>query len=113
MFMGLDYNNNMCTASEAKVLMGLARPDTIRPFPPGSLWNSKSEEFTKWWNPEHNLEDCNLETFDEEEALKTTATLLYKAVCKRMLSDRHSGTFLSGGLDSSLVAAFIMKFLRD
>jgi len=113
MFMGLDYNNNLCTASEAKVLNGLARPDTIKPFPPGTHWNNKSGEFVKWWNPVHNLEDVELANFDEEEALRTTATLLYKAVCKRMLSDRPIGTFLSGGLDSSLVAAFIMKFLKD
>jgi asparagine synthase (glutamine-hydrolysing) len=113
MFMGLDYSNNLCTASEAKVLNGLARPDTIKPFPPGTLWDNKSGEFTRWWNPEHNLEDVELTNYDEEEALRTTANLLYKAVCKRMLSDRPIGTFLSGGLDSSLVAAFIMKFLRD
>ena len=27
--------------------------------------------------------------------------------------DRPIGTFLSGGLDSSIVAAFIMKFLKE
>jgi asparagine synthase (glutamine-hydrolysing) len=113
MFYGLDASDNMCTASEAKALIGLARPDTIRPFPPGSHWNSKSQEFTRWWDPVHNLEEVDLETYDETEALKTTAELLYKAVMKRMLSDRPIGTFLSGGLDSSLVAAFIMKFLRE
>ena len=45
--------------------------------------------------------------------MKTTAELLYKSVQKRMLSDRPIGTFLSGGLDSSLVAAFIMKFVTE
>ena len=113
MFTGFDQNGNMMCASEAKVLNDLAMPDTIKPFPPGHHWNSKSQEFVRWWDPEHNLEDADLTNFDEEEALKTTATLLYKAVCKRMLSDRPIGTFLSGGLDSSLVAAFIMKFLRE
>jgi asparagine synthase (glutamine-hydrolysing) len=113
MFIGLDYSNNMLTASEAKVLNGLARPDTIKPFPPGCHWNNKDDQFVKWWDPEHNTEDVDLANFDEEEALKTTANLLYKAVQKRMLSDRPIGTFLSGGLDSSLVAAFIMKHLKD
>jgi asparagine synthase (glutamine-hydrolysing) len=59
------------------------------------------------------LESVDLDEFDEAAALKTTAELLYKSVQKRMLSDRPIGTFLSGGLDSSLVASFIMKHLVD
>jgi len=50
---------------------------------------------------------------DEKTALKTTGELLYKSVQKRMLSDRPIGTFLSGGLDSSVVAAMIKKHLKE
>jgi asparagine synthase (glutamine-hydrolysing) len=55
----------------------------------------------------------DLSTYDEANDLKITAELLYKSTIKRMLSDRPIGTFLSGGLDSSLVAAFIMKYLKE
>jgi len=113
MFLGFDASDNLCAASEAKALIGLARPETIKPFPPGNHWNSESKIFTQFWNPVHNLEEVDLETWDETEALKTTADLLYKAVQKRMLSDRPIGTFLSGGLDSSLVASMILKFLKE
>ena len=44
------------------------------------------------------------------EDFKTTAELLYEATKKRMMSDRPIGTFLSGGLDSSIIAAFIKKY---
>ena len=59
------------------------------------------------------LQDTDLATFDEASALKTTAELLYKSTQKRMMSDRPIGTFLSGGLDSSVVAAFIKKFHKE
>jgi len=51
--------------------------------------------------------------FDEESAFKETAELLYKSVKRRMMSDRPVGTFLSGGLDSSIVAAMIKKFHKE
>jgi asparagine synthase (glutamine-hydrolysing) len=54
-----------------------------------------------------------MSTFDEASALKTTAELMYKSTVKRMMSDRPVGTFLSGGLDSSVVAAFIKKYHRE
>ena len=60
-----------------------------------------------------NTQDADLNTYDEANDLKITAELLYKSTIKRMLSDRPIGTFLSGGLDSSLVAAFIMKYLKE
>lgn len=46
-------------------------------------------------------------SYDESKDLKTTANLLRQSVIKRMMSDRPIGTFLSGGLDSSVVAAMI------
>ena len=109
-FMGQDEHGNYGFASEAKALLNVVKPDTLKSFPPGSWWSSKTLEYTKWWNPETNLETVDLETYDEDAVLKETGELIYKAVCKRMMSDRPIGTFLSGGLDSSIVAALIKKF---
>ena len=112
-FVGQDVNGNMGFASEAKALTNLCQNDTIKPFLPGHLWDSESNKMAKWYKPTLNLEDTNLETFDEATALKTTAELLYASTVKRMMSDRPVGTFLSGGLDSSVVAAFIKKYHRE
>jgi len=88
-------------------------PETIKPHMPGHLWSSDTDTTERWYNPTYNLEDTDLATFDEASALKTTAELLYKSTQKRMMSDRPIGTFLSGGLDSSVVAAFIKKFHKE
>ena len=109
-FLGKDVNQNIAFASEAKALTQICTGESIRPFPPGTYWSSFSEKYEKWWNPIHNLQEVDIETYDEDLALKTTGELLYKSVCKRMMSDRPIGTFLSGGLDSSVVAAMIKKF---
>lgn len=100
-------HGNYGFASEAKALVNICQPNTIKPFLPGHYWSSESEKMTKWYKPTLNLEPCDLSTFNEDKALKTTADLLYKGTVKRMMSDRPIGTFLSGGLDSSVVAAFI------
>jgi asparagine synthase (glutamine-hydrolysing) len=112
-FIGQDVNKNYAFASEAKALLAICTGDTIKPFLPGNLWSSKTLEYIKWYNPTHNLEEVDLATYDEAAALKITGELLYKSVCKRMMSDRPIGTFLSGGLDSSVVAAMIKKFHKE
>jgi asparagine synthase (glutamine-hydrolysing) len=112
-FQGQDYSGNYLFASEAKTILGICDPTTIKPFPPGHMWDSKKKVAKKWYNPTFNLEETNLETFDEKSALTKTATLLYEASKKRMMSDRPIGTFLSGGLDSSVIAAFIKKYHNE
>ena len=108
-FIGEDNQGNFGFASESKALIGLCEGDTIRPFLPGHVWNSESETMKRWYNPTYNREETDLATFDESSALQTTAELLYEGTKKRMMSDRPIGTFLSGGLDSSVVAAFLKK----
>ncbi len=49
------------------------------------------------------------EAKSEEEALEEIECLLSDAVKKRLMSDVPIGAFLSGGLDSSLVVAFMRK----
>jgi len=106
-------HGNYGFASEAKALVNFCDPTTVKPFKPGHFWNSKTEQYTKWYKPTVNLESCDMSNFNEQKALKTTAELLYKGTTKRMMSDRPIGTFLSGGLDSSIVAAFIKQYHKS
>ena len=79
-FWGTDANQSHFIASEAKALVGICDPKTIEQFPPGSYWRSDTKDLTKWWDPVHNLEEVDLDNYDEDSALRTTAELLYKSV---------------------------------
>ncbi|MHC4277296.1 MAG: asparagine synthase (glutamine-hydrolyzing) [Planctomycetota bacterium] len=48
-------------------------------------------------------------TCDEDEILNETEALLKMAVRRRLISDVAVGVFLSGGIDSSLIAALVAK----
>jgi len=66
-----------------------------------------SSNITSFWNLESSLK-TNAIT-DETEAKKTLTNLLFDAVEKQLISDVPIGTFLSGGIDSSLVTAVACK----
>jgi len=112
-FVGQDVHGNYGFASEAKALINVCKNDTIKPFLPGHFWSSETEEMTHWYKPTLNLEETDMSTYNEDKDLRTTAELLYKGTVKRMMSDRPIGTFLSGGLDSSVVAAFIKLYHKQ
>ena len=76
-FYGQDSKGNFAFASEAKAIINICDGHTIKPFLPGHHWNSKTEQFTKWYKPRYNLEDTDLKTYDENKALRKTAELLY------------------------------------
>ena len=60
----------------------------------------------KFWNPQ----EITLNDISFDEAVAKTDQLLQDAVKKRLIADVPVGSFLSGGIDSSLVTTIAAKF---
>ncbi|KAG6005626.1 asparagine synthetase [Claviceps maximensis] len=91
-------------ASELKCLHSVC--DKIIPFPPGHVFDSKTGETTRyykptWWDP------TNVPTTPLD--YKVLRQALEKSVRKRLMAEVPYGVLLSGGLDSSLVAAIAQR----
>ncbi|KAG9239601.1 asparagine synthetase [Amylocarpus encephaloides] len=91
-------------ASELKCLSAVC--DKIQAFPPGHVYDSKTGEATRyfepsWWDP------ANIPTKPVD--LKEVRESLEKSVRKRLMAEVPYGVLLSGGLDSSLVAAIAQR----
>lgn len=83
--------------------------DILR-VPPGHrvIWENGGTRLERWWRPERVPELKLASDRDYEEALRTT---LQEAVRCRMGNDERIGVTLSGGLDSSAVAATAARLL--
>ena len=91
-------------ASEIKALVG--RVDTLEEFPPGHLFDDGADMERYYTVPEPR---CEL--MDPEETAALVRDTLERAVVKRLRSDVPLGAFLSGGLDSSIIAALARRHL--
>ncbi len=82
----------------------------VRRVLPGSYvcyyLDSGSVQEKIYWKPPAN-EACG---GDEEKILWELESILEESVKRRFWGDKQPGAFLSGGLDSSLIVAFISKF---
>uniref|UniRef100_UPI0037E90474 asparagine synthetase [glutamine-hydrolyzing] n=1 Tax=Semicossyphus pulcher TaxID=241346 RepID=UPI0037E90474 len=122
----------LAVCSEAKGLTdithAMATPANIDPFLPGhfeafdlkqngKVQSVQMEQFhccTK--EPAHAVYDTveRLATSFDEEKVKSNIRMLFEnAVRKRLMSHRRIGCLLSGGLDSSLVAATLVKLAKE
>ena len=91
-------NGKMIFASEIKALLGLC--DNIEEFPPGHVYSTK-----KGFSRYYNLIAKEPDILDFDIAKESLLNLLVKSVRKRLMADVPVGVFLSGGLDSSVIAA--------
>jgi len=95
----------------------------MKPFPPGHLaeYNILSDgklalvSLNRFFNIEEPIMTPVLleEGLSEQSIHANIRNLLIQAVEKRMMSNRRIGCLLSGGLDSSLIAAILVKLSKE
>ena len=93
-------------ASEMKCLNDVC--DTILTFPPGHLYDSE-KGFVQWYKPNWWDEFLVPTTPFDYNAIRK---MLVKSLKKRLMSEVPYGVLLSGGLDSSLIAAIAARETR-
>lgn len=91
-------------ASELKCLHPVC--DKIISFPPGHIYDSKTDKTTRYFNPTW-LDPARVPTTPLD--LKLLRTTFESAVRKRLMAEVPYGVLLSGGLDSSLVASIAQR----
>ena len=94
-------NGSLIFASELKTLTDY---EDINEFPPGCTYTS-GKGFSKFYQyPQPDELKC-----DTDEIVGKIRTSLFDAVEKRLVSDVPVGVFLSGGLNSSIIASIMKK----
>ncbi len=105
LYFGHDEHGNLFVASELKALAPVCRD--AREFPPGHFWQSGDTAPTLYYKPDWR-EYASVQHAEADRAALRAA--FEAAVKSHMMSDVPYGVLLSGGLDSSLVAAIAKKY---
>lgn len=85
-------------------------------LPPGTVLVIQNENISKktFWSVEESFADQQGKRYpDYEQAKNEIKELLENAVKKRMVADVPVGVYLSGGIDSTLIAAIMQKYSNE
>lgn len=102
LYIGWDNDGATYVASEMKALDSVCC--SVQEFPPGHYYTGNEKQFVKWYDPSwaHNVPT-------DKVSLEKLRTTFEAAVKQQLMCDVPYGVLISGGLDSSLVAAIASK----
>ncbi|TYJ04237.1 hypothetical protein E1A91_A12G079400v1 [Gossypium mustelinum] len=107
LYIGWGLDGSVWFASEMKALSDDC--EQFMSFLPGHIYSSKQGALRRWYNPPWYSEKIPSTPYDP----KVLREAFEKAVFKRLMTDVPFGVLLSGGLDSSLVAAVAARQLAN
>lgn len=107
LYVGWDRYGNLYAASEMKALAGVC--ERIREFPPGHYFLGHEEEkgFQRYYQP--TWAEAGFLPSEPFDSVRLR-TALESAVHRQLMCDVPYGVLISGGVDSSIVAAVAAKF---
>jgi len=106
LYMGWDQEGNFYVASELKALEGVC--NSIKEFPPGHfLYSPQGMEPQRWYSRDWMSYEAVKDNVSDIRLLRSS---LEAAVHRQLMSDVPYGVLLSGGLDSSVIAAITRRF---
>ncbi|MGE8233153.1 MAG: asparagine synthase-related protein, partial [Stenotrophomonas sp.] len=108
LYWGHDKQGRLCVASEMKSLADTCAD--VAQFPPGHWYDSSTDTLSKYyerpWRDYDAVEGVDVSLTELREAFE-------RAVHRQLMTDVPYGVLLSGGLDSSLVAAVAARYARN
>jgi asparagine synthase (glutamine-hydrolysing) len=107
LYYGRDAAGTLMVASELKALQGVCT--RVEEFPPGHVWRKGEDAPRAYFQPDWR--DFEVVEGGKPGVAEIRAAL-EAAVHRQLMSDTPYGVLLSGGLDSSIVAAVAAKFAR-
>ncbi|MDT8409201.1 MAG: asparagine synthase B [Wenzhouxiangellaceae bacterium] len=120
LYWGRDAHGRRVVASELKALHDLCESFEI--FPPGHVYDSAEDCLLRYYDPawRHHVPSAGrgpdsvgpvngATIVDEDQAVAALAEQLEAAVTRQLMCDVPYGALLSGGLDSSIIAALAAR----
>jgi asparagine synthase (glutamine-hydrolysing) len=112
---GIDLSLDRQALSDYLACLYVPHPATlhrgIRKLPPGGWlrWRAGAVAQGSWWSPSY----CGGRAPTVDEAAEEILPILDSAVRLRLVADVEVGCFLSGGIDSSVIAALMARARRE
>ncbi len=104
LYIGHDDQGQLFVSSEMKALMDVCVE--IEEFPPGHYWVSDEESPQRFYHRDWERFDAVADADSDRAALRSA---LEEAVTSHLMTDVPYGVLLSGGLDSSIIAALAAR----